>query len=79
MCRSFADPDTEFELLRSDTPVDVDGYKLGEPKKLQCPECGASVLLTPEPSPGVDELQHHPQCPQRWVRSEWWESQFADE
>lgn len=77
--RSFSDEDTEFEIERSDTPVDVDGYKLDEPKRLECPECGAGVLLTPDPSPGVDELQHHPQCDQRWVRSEWWAEHFTQE
>jgi hypothetical protein len=74
--RSFTDPDTEFELERSDTPVDVDGYKLGEPKQLKCVACGAAVLLTESPTPGVDELQHEPACPQRFVKSRWWRNNF---
>jgi len=74
--KSFADPDTHFEIERSETPVNVDGYKVHEPKWLRCAACGASVLLTEEPSPGVDELQHAPNCPQRWVKSEWWAEQF---
>lgn len=79
MIRSFADPETHFELVRSDTPVDVDGYKLGEPKMIRCPVCGADRLITKEPSPGIDELGHEPGCAQRWVRSRWWQVQFAAE
>jgi hypothetical protein len=42
--RSFADPDTHFSLVRSETPVDVDGYKLGEPTgEVECCCCGASA------------------------------------
>lgn len=66
------DPDTEYVLERSDTPVSEDGYKIGEPKRLVCGGCGASVLLTEEPSPGVDDLSHERDCPNRWARSEWW-------
>jgi len=63
--------ETEYRIERSETPVDVDGYKLGEPKRLVCGGCGAAVLLTETPSPGVDELLHAPACPQRFARSEW--------
>lgn len=73
---SFADRDTHFEIVESESPVTVDGYALGEPKTLRCVECGAEVLLTPEPSRGIDELGHDPQCSQRWVRSRWWSRQF---
>jgi hypothetical protein len=67
------DPETEFEIGRSQTPVSEDGYKLGEPKTLSCRHCSAEVLLTPDPGdPGVDDLSHDKDCPQRWVRSEWW-------
>lgn len=74
--QTFADPSTHFEIVPSTTPVDVDGYKLGEPKLLRCTECGADVLLTEEPTPGIDELGHEKFCPQRWVRSRWWREQF---
>lgn len=41
MVRSFADPDTEFAIERSGTPVDVDGFKLGEPTgDVCCLRCG---------------------------------------
>ena len=39
--RSFADADTEFVLIKSETPVSVDGFKLGEPTgEVQCAACG---------------------------------------
>jgi hypothetical protein len=68
--RSFADPETHFALVRSETPVDVDGYKLGEPAgEVQCAECDAIA-------DNVDEIPHRPTCPQRWVRSRWWAERF---
>lgn len=74
--RSFSSPETEFEIVPSDTPVTVDGYAQGEPKRLECGECGAAVLLTRSPSPGIDELGHEKDCSQRFVRSNWWRHQF---
>jgi hypothetical protein len=70
------EPDTEYRIETSETPVDVDGYKIGEPKRLVCEACGASVLLTEEPSRGIDELGHAPCCPQRYARSEFWTEEF---
>ena len=68
--KSFADPDTHFELERSDTPADVDGFKLGEPTgTVRCSECGAAAH-------NIDEIPHRATCPQRWVRSRWWAEQF---
>ena len=64
--RSFAEPDTEFKLERSDTPVDVDGFKLGEPTgRVSCVSCG-------ETAHNVDEIPHDSDCPQRFVHSEWY-------
>jgi len=64
--RSFADPDTEFVLVKSETPVSVDGFKLGEPTgEVQCAACG-KVAGAPEYIP------HEPDCPQRDVASEWY-------
>jgi len=64
--RSFAEPDTEFELERSDTPVDVDGFKLGEPTgRVSCVSCGATAE-------NVDEIPHDSDCPQRFVHSKWY-------
>lgn len=74
--KSFADPETEFEIVASDSPITQDGYKIGEPKLLCCRECSAAVLLTEEPTPGIDELQHEKHCSQRWVKSRWWRRQF---
>ena len=65
--KSFSDPDTEFRLIRSDTPVSVDGFKLGEPTgEVECLECEASHL-------NVDEIPHDEECPQRFVKSVWWQ------
>lgn len=70
------DPQTEYEIARSDSPINVDGYKLGEPKRLVCEECGADVLLTEEPSAGVDDMEHERDCSQRWVKSDWYREQL---
>lgn len=69
--RSPFDPDTEYYLLHSDTPRSVDGYRVGEPKALVCAVCWAWVELTEDPSPGIDDLPHSADCPQRFVRSRW--------
>lgn len=65
--RSFSDPETEFDLLRSDTPVWVDGFKLGEPTgEVECTECGASA--------GAPEyIAHNKDCSQRDVTSKWYD------
>jgi hypothetical protein len=71
--RSFADEDTHFEIVRSATPVDVDGYKLGEPTgEIRCSECGAAAG-------NVDEIPHAAECPQQRVRSRWWVAQSRAE
>ncbi len=65
--RSPFDPDTEFWLERSGTPVDVDGFKLGEPTgEVVCPFCGGVAW-------DVDGIVHPDWCPQFGVHSEWWE------
>ena len=64
--RSFADPDTHFQLERSETPVNVDGFKLGEPTgRLSCVECQAVAE-------NVDEIPHKRDCSQRFVHSKWY-------
>lgn len=70
---SFADPETHFHLVTSDTPVTVDGYAMGEPTgEVECGECGRVA-------DNVDEIPHLPTCSQRWVRSRWWSKQFHSE
>jgi hypothetical protein len=76
MTPSPFDPQTEYEIQRSDSPIDVDGYKLGEPKRLVCEECGASEKLTEDPSAGVDDLSHAKGCSQRWAKSDWYREQL---
>jgi hypothetical protein len=53
----------EYELVTSDSPISVDGYALGEPKRIKCWFCDADVYLTPEKTPGVWSLNHEPTCP----------------
>ena len=76
MTASPFDAETHYKIIDSDSPVNVDGYKLGEPKRLVCEECGARVELTAEPSAGVDDLPHSPACSQRFARSEYWRQRF---
>ncbi|WP_135302623.1 hypothetical protein [Haloarcula amylovorans] len=67
MTRSFADPETLFELVRSQTPVDVDGFKIGEPTgQIRCNECGRSAA-----APAY--IPHLPDCPQRDVTSNYYD------
>lgn len=73
MSQSPFDPDTEFIIRPSDSPVSVDGYAMGEPKQLSCAYCSATVQITEDPTdPGVDDLNHDSDCPQRFCRSDWW-------
>jgi len=70
---SFADPETHFRILTSDTPVSVDGYALGEPTgEVLCLCCWESHL-------NIDEIPHEPDCPQRFVHSEWYAETMAGE
>lgn len=71
------DGETEYEIEPSGTPSSDDGLNPTEPKWLKCDHCSAKERITEEPSPGVDELAHDPGCPQRFVRSEWWQEHFA--
>lgn len=73
MPKSFSDEDTRFELIKSDTPVTVDGFALGEPTgEVQCDECGESAM-------NVDEIPHRKHCSQRFVRSRWWRTRLNNE
>jgi hypothetical protein len=68
--RSFSDADTHFELVKSDTPISVDGYKIGEPTgEVRCEACSASAAA-PEyiPHNRVDGEE----CPQADVVSEYY-------
>lgn len=63
--RHFGDEDTNFEIVRSRTPVDVDGFKLNEPTgEIRCDECGGVAK-------NIDEIPHDNDCPQRFTHS-WW-------
>lgn len=66
--RSFADPNTELRLEVSDTPVNVDGFKLGESTgRVTCLECGSSAS-TPE------YIAYDGDCDQSDVMSEYYEA-----
>lgn len=66
--RSFSDPDTHFRLVRSDTPVSVDGFKIGEPTgEVECEDCGQSAAAP-------EHIAHLPGCDQVDVKSEWWKN-----
>ncbi|ELZ96086.1 hypothetical protein C440_05832 [Haloferax mucosum ATCC BAA-1512] len=79
MGRSFSASDTHFEIVRSETSISNDGLRKGEPAALVCGECGASLPLTRQRSPGIDELSHEPTCDQRYVRSRFWQVQFKQD
>lgn len=71
--RSFADPNTFFNIVVSTTPHTDDGFWPGEPTgEVRCEECGAAHV-------NVDEIPHEPDCSQRFVHSRWYaETMDAD-
>jgi len=73
MSRSFSDPKTHFRLVRSDTPITDDGFKLGElTGEIVCLACGES-------HDNIDEIPHEDDCAQRFVRSQWWRTQLRSD
>lgn len=71
MTLSFSSPETRFELVVSDEG-DADGHHVGEPTgEVRCCECGRVAE-------NIDEIPHHPECRQRWVRSDWWVGHLVD-
>ena len=64
--RRVIDPDTEWVLAPSGTPVSVDGYASSEQKFMRCRFCGAQAQIDggDETQTGIDELVHKPHCPQ---------------
>ncbi|MFC5135519.1 MULTISPECIES: hypothetical protein [Haloferacaceae] len=76
--RSFAAPETHFRIEVS-KPGDHDGHQVGEPARLECDECGASVPIDGPDGheTAVDELPHSRGCSQRDVKSAWWMDHYA--
>lgn len=73
MRRTPFDPDTEYELIRSETPISDDGFKIGEPLGLvKCCECNAIAK-------NIDEIPHDPNCSQRFARSDWWATRLLEQ
>ncbi|ELY83455.1 hypothetical protein [Natrinema gari] len=63
-------PETEYRVVRSDTPVDVDGFKIGEPTgEIMCEACHRRAK-------NIDEIPHAQDCPQRWTRTDFWRERF---
>lgn len=77
--RSFADAETHFAIVPSDSPITVDGYAKGEPKSLECDECGAHVLIDGPDGhqTTIDDLPHDRDCSQRGVVSRYYEERFV--
>jgi hypothetical protein len=72
MVRSVYDPETEFVLVRSETPVTVDGVAMNAPTgEVKCAECG-------QVAKNVDEIPHEQDCGQRFARTDWWRERFGD-
>lgn len=78
--RSFADPQTHFAIVPSESPVTVDGYAKGEPKFLECDECDARVLIDgPDGhTTTVDDIPHSRTCAQRDVVSQYYIEKYVE-
>lgn len=78
--RSFADPETHFQIEQSGSPPSVDGLAITEPKYLVCDVCGARVRIDGpnETQTTIDDLPHDRQCEQRDVVSQYFEQQYVD-
>lgn len=77
--RSFADRDTEFELLIAGEGDRGDGHQVGEPFGLRCVVCGARVEIDAADGhqTAIDDLPHDRRCSQRDVVSAWFQEQFV--
>ncbi|MEE6210876.1 hypothetical protein U3A55_12025 [Salarchaeum sp. III] len=70
---SFADPETHFRIVESDTPVSVDGFAKGEPTgEIECLECGAVHV-------NIDDIPHDAECPNRFAHSRWYAGAMMSE
>lgn len=78
--RSFADPDTEFHIEPSDSPVSVDGVALGAPKYLECAHCSAQIRIDGPNGhqAAIDDLPHDHDCDQRDVVSRYYIRKFVE-
>lgn len=78
--RSFSDPETKFQIVPSGSPPNEDGLAIQEPKYLKCGECGARVRIDGPDGhqTTIDELGHDRDCPNRGVKSRYWEAQYVD-
>lgn len=71
--KNALDRDTEYRVVRSETSIDIDGFRVGEPTgEIECCACGRSAM-------NIDEIPHTQECPQRWARTEYWRQRFLAE
>lgn len=69
--KSFADPDTHFEIVTTEVVVGRGGLTAERPTGLlRCEECGAV-------SHNIDDFPHDPNCSQRFVHSRWYVNQLV--
>lgn len=57
------DPEHTYTLVTSETGLNDDGYRYGEPKELECDHCDARMIITADPTPGLWTVSHEPNCP----------------
>lgn len=57
------DPDHEYRIITSETNRHDDGYERGEPKRFDCIHCSATMIITPDPTPGLEWQSHEQWCP----------------
>jgi len=68
--KSFADPDTYFEIVRKEVQVGRGGLTAVRPTgEVRCRECGRVAE-------NVDDFPHAQDCPQRFVHSKWYAEQL---
>lgn len=68
--RDALDPDTEYQVVKSETSISNDGLRKGEPTgEIECCECGQSAM-------NIDEIPHEPDCSQRFSKTRYWRDRF---
>jgi len=67
--KSFASPNTHFEIVREEMPVGNGGLTAERPTgEIRCSECGRVAE-------NIDDFPHEPDCSQRFVHSRWYAEQ----
>jgi len=67
--KSFAEPDTHFEIVREEQGVGDGGLTAERPTgEIRCSECGRVAY-------NIDDFPHARDCSQRFVHSRWYAEQ----